>query len=247
MANQKLEEEIQQEMLLEEQLGLQRDSDRTNMEGNILADLDFCPAESNGKFLEEDFVQSHLANGENNKSSVTNGSFAVSHPKTGSQMTPSPSSSTDWPLECTDVPSSMNWDEIESPQNTKSLTSMLKEKMEMAEAALTEAREAMNNPELRESFKKSKFGFGQVSDDQKGAYFDEIIDFLNPFLTNLIGEKMESKKGIHTVIMKLKEHFRKHTEEKKKTNGRNESTKAHCSIYQSQFIIQYHSHLQSNG
>ena len=57
--------------------------------------------------------------------------------------------------------------------------------------------------------------FEEVGEDEKGAYFNEIIDFLNPFLTDLMEQKIDNKKGgMQTVIDRLRQYMKQRAAEK---------------------------------
>eukprot|EP01114_Cavostelium_apophysatum_P000996 TRINITY_DN10860_c0_g1_i2.p1 TRINITY_DN10860_c0_g1~~TRINITY_DN10860_c0_g1_i2.p1 ORF type:complete len:121 (-),score=18.45 TRINITY_DN10860_c0_g1_i2:400-762(-) len=60
----------------------------------------------------------------------------------------------------------------------------LKEQLSLAQEIMKQAREAVLNPEKIGTAKRRRvpFGFENVTDDEKGPFFNEIIDFLNPFL-----------------------------------------------------------------
>jgi len=93
------------------------------------------------------------------------------------------------------------------------LTDMLADRMSNATAVVSKAREASKNSDLRETIKQSKvpLGFENIREDEKGPFYDEIIDFLNPFLMNLMGQ---NEGGLDEAIQLMKDHIAKYEEKK---------------------------------
>jgi len=96
------------------------------------------------------------------------------------------------------------------------LHELLLERLTSASNTVKQAREAATNSDFRDTIKQRKLplGFENIKDDEKGAYFEEIIDFLNPFLLELMDQKIEKKGGLETVIERLTEHFHKYAAKK---------------------------------
>jgi hypothetical protein len=100
---------------------------------------------------------------------------------------------------------------------------MLRNKMTPAIENIQKIKLAANNPEMKKILQNSiPLGFENIKEDEKGAYFDEILSFLKPFLSEMMIEKIDNKEGLENVITKMKEHIQNHPEQKKKINGINE-------------------------
>jgi len=94
------------------------------------------------------------------------------------------------------------------------LTELLKDRLSKASQEVTNAKEVTMNSQLWKS--KSPFGFEDIKEDEKGPFFNEIIEFLNPFLSELIDQKIEKKGGLDTVTQRLQHHFKKYSKEKER-------------------------------
>ena len=57
--------------------------------------------------------------------------------------------------------------------------------MDYAASQISEMKEIVTNPVTLKEAKSRKIpiGFEHVKDDEKGPYFNEILEFLNPFLS----------------------------------------------------------------
>jgi hypothetical protein len=80
-------------------------------------------------------------------------------------------------------------EEEEEDEESQDLTELLKERLSKASQVVSKAKDLVSNDELRQTaFQDSKvpLGFEDIKEDEKGPFFDEIIEFLNPFLSGTI-------------------------------------------------------------
>jgi len=77
-------------------------------------------------------------------------------------------------------------------------------------------KEALHSPIIATQLRE-ELCFKNVKEEEKGAYFDEIISFLQPFLMSVIGHKLNSENGGIDIARDLLEtHFQTFEKERKK-------------------------------
>jgi len=96
----------------------------------------------------------------------------------------------------------------------ESLLSLLRNELDESSEAIQKSIEAYSHPES----KNPTMWLDPVPEDQKGMYFDEVTEFLQPFFQGLMTNQLEPNETLNLdgIIKRLEDHMIKHAEEKKK-------------------------------
>jgi len=93
----------------------------------------------------------------------------------------------------------------------ETVTDMLKSSIDEASHTIDKFLEASTK-----SVPMPLFGFEELQEGEKGAYFDDILQFLGPFLRELTENPLSQDRGLVGVLARLKEHIRNNSQQKNK-------------------------------